>query len=98
MWRKGKGDWDAWNTRSLAEKSIVRLILDRTSPRSAAANGKLRLRQTRRTWPPAISRIVAGPGGGFDFGWGGAWSVRETAKKTGACQSRGPSGRTAPAI
>ncbi len=29
-WRKVKGDWDAWNTRSLAEDPIVRLILDGT--------------------------------------------------------------------
>jgi putative transposase len=29
-WRKVKGDWDAWNTRSLADEPIVRLILDGT--------------------------------------------------------------------
>ena len=29
-WRKVKGDWDAWNIRSLAEEPIVRLILDGT--------------------------------------------------------------------
>jgi transposase-like protein len=29
-WRKVKADWDAWNSRSLAEKPIVRLILDGT--------------------------------------------------------------------
>src|ERR1700723_1882332 len=28
VWRKPKGDWDAWNARSLAEEPIVRLILD----------------------------------------------------------------------
>src|SRR5271163_1738282 len=28
VWRKTKGDWDAWNARSLAEEPIVRLILD----------------------------------------------------------------------
>src|SRR5271165_4878054 len=32
-WRKVKGDWDAWNGRSLAEEPIVRLILDGTVPR-----------------------------------------------------------------
>src|SRR5215204_5826472 len=26
-WRKVKGDWDAWNARSLADEPIVRLIL-----------------------------------------------------------------------
>ena len=30
VWRKVKADWDAWNTRSLAEEPIVRLILDGT--------------------------------------------------------------------
>ena len=29
-WRKVKSDWDAWNSRSLAEEPIVRLILDGT--------------------------------------------------------------------
>ena len=29
-WRKVKSDWDAWNTRSLAEDPIMRLILDGT--------------------------------------------------------------------
>jgi hypothetical protein len=28
VWRKVKSDWDAWNARSLADESIVRLILD----------------------------------------------------------------------
>ena len=30
VWRKVKGDWDAWNARSPAEESIIRLILDGT--------------------------------------------------------------------
>jgi putative transposase len=30
VWRKVKGDWDAWNARSLAEEPISRLILDGT--------------------------------------------------------------------
>ena len=29
-WRKVKGDWDAWNARSLMDERIVRLILDGT--------------------------------------------------------------------
>ena len=29
-WRKVKGDWDAWNARSLVDEPIVRLILDGT--------------------------------------------------------------------
>jgi len=30
VWRKVKGDWDAWNARSLAAAPIIRLILDGT--------------------------------------------------------------------
>src|SRR6266849_10843740 len=30
VWRKVKGDWDAWNARSLAEDPIIRVILDGT--------------------------------------------------------------------
>jgi putative transposase len=30
VWRKTKGDWDAWNARALEEEPIVRLILDGT--------------------------------------------------------------------
>jgi putative transposase len=30
VWRKAKGDWDAWNARLLADEPIVRLILDGT--------------------------------------------------------------------
>src|ERR1700719_1379234 len=33
VWRKVKGDWDAWNARSLADEPIVRLILDGTMVR-----------------------------------------------------------------
>jgi hypothetical protein len=34
VWRKVKSDWDAWNTRSLADEPIVRLILDGTVVRA----------------------------------------------------------------
>jgi putative transposase len=30
VWRKVKGDWDAWNARSLANEPIIRLIVDGT--------------------------------------------------------------------
>ena len=30
VWRKVKGDWDAWNARSFAEEPVIRLILDGT--------------------------------------------------------------------
>ena len=30
VWRRVKGDWDAWNARPLGEEPIVRLILDGT--------------------------------------------------------------------
>jgi putative transposase len=33
VWRKVKSDWEAWNTRSLADEPIVRLILDGTVAR-----------------------------------------------------------------
>jgi Transposase, Mutator family len=33
-WRKVKGDWDAWNARSLKDEPIVRLILDGTVVRA----------------------------------------------------------------
>jgi putative transposase len=42
-WRKVKGDWDAWNSRSLAEEPIVRLILDGTV---------VRVRLDRKATPP----------------------------------------------
>jgi putative transposase len=30
VWRKVKGDWDAWNARSLTDEPIIRLIVDGT--------------------------------------------------------------------
>jgi transposase-like protein len=33
-WRKVKGDWDAWNARSLKDEPIVRLVLDGTVVRA----------------------------------------------------------------
>ena len=30
VWRKTKGDWDAWNARSLIDEPIIRIILDGT--------------------------------------------------------------------
>jgi putative transposase len=33
VWRKVKGDWDAWNARSLKDEPIIRLILDGTAVR-----------------------------------------------------------------
>ena len=47
-WRKVKGDWDAWNARSLGEEPIVRLILDGTA---------VRLRLDRKA--TSISLLVA---------------------------------------
>ena len=48
VWRKARGDWDAWNGRSLADEPIVRLILDGTVVR-------VRLDRQKRT----ISLLVA---------------------------------------
>jgi putative transposase len=47
-WRRVKGDWDAWNKRSLMEEPIVRLILDGTV---------VRVRLDRRA--TSISLLVA---------------------------------------
>ena len=33
VWRKAKGDWDAWNVRPLGDEPIMRLILDGTVAR-----------------------------------------------------------------
>src|ERR1700704_190031 len=33
VWRKVKGDWDAWNARSLKDEPIIRLTLDGTAVR-----------------------------------------------------------------
>jgi transposase-like protein len=30
VWRKIKGDWEAWNARDLSDEVVVRLILDGT--------------------------------------------------------------------
>jgi putative transposase len=48
VWRKTKGDWDAWNARSLADEPIIRLILDGTV---------VRVRLDRRA--TSISLLVA---------------------------------------
>jgi putative transposase len=48
VWRKTKGDWDAWNARPLADEPIIRLILDGTV---------VRVRLDRRT--TSISLLVA---------------------------------------
>ena len=48
VWRKAKGDWDAWNARSLADEPIVRLVLDGTV---------VRVRLDRRA--TSISLLVA---------------------------------------
>ena len=52
VWRKVKGDWDAWNARSLAEEPIIRLILDGTV---------VRVRLDRK----ATSIVLLVPGGKF---------------------------------
>jgi putative transposase len=40
VWRKVKGDWDAWNARSLKDEPIIRLILDGTIVRVRLALNK----------------------------------------------------------
>src|SRR3979409_278993 len=48
VWRKVKGDWDAWNARSLTDEPIIRLILDGTV---------VRVRLDKKSTP--ISLLVA---------------------------------------
>lgn len=38
-WRKVKGDWDAWNARSLTDERIIRLFLDGGRARAARQEG-----------------------------------------------------------
>jgi putative transposase len=65
VWRKVKGDWDAWNARPLAEEPIVRLILDGTVVRvrldrkatSIVLLVVLGVRDDRHTAPLLLSRI-----------------------------------------
>ena len=50
-WRRVKSDWDVWNTRSLAEDPIVRLILDgAVGSRSLGYSGRIDSYATRFTF------------------------------------------------
>ena len=42
VWRKVKGDWDAWNKRSLAGEPIIRLVLDGTVVRVGSTRNRRR--------------------------------------------------------
>ena len=75
VWRKPKGDWDAWNARSLAEEPIVRLILDGTVARvrldrrgdlDLVARGAWR---ARRRSEDAARDQEHGPGGRPEAAW-----------------------------
>ena len=60
VWRKTKGDWDAWNARSLAEEPIVRLILDaRDQEHGRGRRGGL-ARAARRSRQARIANAGAG--------------------------------------
>jgi transposase-like protein len=55
VWRKIKGDWEAWNARSLADEPIIRLILDGTVvrvrlDREATSPARLQRTQLAGTW------------------------------------------------
>jgi Transposase, Mutator family len=58
-WRKVKGDWDAWNARSLADERIVRLILDGTVVR-VRLDRKLQRSLTHNATPLPLSLLVDG--------------------------------------
>src|SRR5271165_1212743 len=68
VWRKVKGDWDAWSARSLAAEPIIRLILDGTVAR---------VRLDRKS--TSISLLVALASGrtARKFYWrSGTWAAR----------------------
>jgi transposase-like protein len=48
-WRKVKGDWDAWNARSLTDEPIIRLILDGTVVRVRLDKKARRFRSLSRS-------------------------------------------------
>ena len=68
MWRKVKCDWEAWNTRSLAEEPIVRLVLDGTAVRVRLdRKSNLDLAACRHRRPRRRAEAAAR---GQEHGWG----------------------------
>ena len=65
VWRKVKGDWEAWNGRSLAEEPIVRLILDGTVVR-VRLDRKATIIACRHRRAPGRPESVAGA---QEHGW-----------------------------
>ena len=59
LWRKTKGDWDAWNARSLAEEPIDRLILDGTTARGRLDRGRPRSRCSWRLACAPTTKLLA---------------------------------------
>jgi putative transposase len=78
VWRKVKSHWNAWNARSLADKPIVRLILDGTVLRvpldreaasisllvviSVRADGQGGARRSHPAWRPEFLIVDGAPG------------------------------------
>jgi putative transposase len=73
VWRKVKGDWDAWNARSLAAEPIVRLILDGTVVRvrldRKASNISLLVALGVRTDGQKVLLAVKNMGGESEAAW-----------------------------
>jgi putative transposase len=59
VWRKVKGDWDAWNGRSLAEEPIIRLILDGTVVRVRLDKKSTSISASHRPWASGRTRFTS---------------------------------------
>jgi transposase-like protein len=72
-WRKVKGDWDAWNVRSLKDEPIVRRILDGTVVRARldkkATSISLLVAMGVRQDGPKVLRAVKNMGGESEAAW-----------------------------
>src|SRR5882757_6062474 len=62
VWRKVKGDWDTWNSRSLSDEPIVRLILDGTVVRVSGQKVLLAIKQmggeSTEAWRTVLDDLV----------------------------------------
>ena len=77
VWRKVKGDWDAWNGRSLADEPIVRLILDGTVVRAARPESDVHLAARRARRPAGRPEDSSG---GQEYGRGERSRLADTSR------------------
>jgi putative transposase len=63
VWRKTKGDWDAWSVRSLEDEPILRPILDGTGVRADGQKVLLAVKnmggESEAAWRAAGSRLAS---------------------------------------